>query len=444
MKRILQTISHVSKKSLKKLALAIFYVFLFLQINTISFACINGGESSYKTDTFKVKDGTVLFSDSNFIDSKTPTGHSFNDAQEFIKGVENLDRLYLKTKDIEYLSDKGILLILLKKYDEAIQLYLNIEQKSPNRYATSANLGTAYELSGQNELALAWIKKAIKINPLSHHESEWIHVKILEAKIKGSQLINSRFLLNTDFGINTQPHTTLTNEQLKKLSQALYFQLNERMSFIKENDLIVAQLLFDLGNINFLLNDYYSASGNYLQAKEYGFTNQLLIEKRLAEIQRLINLKEAIQTEREKTFSYQFFSFIVAIFTSFIGISLIILAVLFYRAGSELDASHSYYFATIKKYAVFSGKTNRRTFWWFMCSHLLTLIYIALICNFLEIISESSGKFRYIPLIYIGLTLVPSIAITVRRLHDVGKSGWYFWVPAYNLFLLLKSANSSK
>ena len=31
--------------------------------------------------------------------------------------------------------------------------------------------------------------------------------------------------------------------------------------------------------------------------------------------------------------------------------------------------------------------------------------------------------------------LVPAIAVTVRRMHDVGKSGWYMLIPFYNLYL---------
>ena len=87
--------------------------------------------------------------------------------------------------DLDYLSDKGFVLIISGRYSEAIDLYLQIEKLEPNRYSTASNIGTAYEMIGENEKALHWIKRAVAIDPASHDNSEWIHVNILEAKIHG-------------------------------------------------------------------------------------------------------------------------------------------------------------------------------------------------------------------------------------------------------------------
>lgn len=57
----------------------------------------------------------------------SPFGHEFNHIEDFERGIIKLDSLYKATKDLDYLSDKGLLLILLKKYDKAINLYLEIE-----------------------------------------------------------------------------------------------------------------------------------------------------------------------------------------------------------------------------------------------------------------------------------------------------------------------------
>jgi len=46
------------------------------------------------------------------------------------------------------------------------------------------DLGTAYELAGKNEPALRWIREGLRRNPNSHKGTEWLHVKILEAKIE--------------------------------------------------------------------------------------------------------------------------------------------------------------------------------------------------------------------------------------------------------------------
>ncbi len=95
------------------------------------------------------------------------------------------------------------------------------------------NLGTVYELLGENENALLWIKKAVAIDPASHGNSEWIHVRILEAKIGGDHLVATSFLLNTSFGDGEIPDTDLSDAELESLRNALYYQLDERISFVE-------------------------------------------------------------------------------------------------------------------------------------------------------------------------------------------------------------------
>jgi tetratricopeptide (TPR) repeat protein len=250
---------------MKQLLTIIFTLLFFNQ----TFACLNG-------ESIVLKDGTLLYQDQ---EGMVPVGHSFN-KDNFENGVKTLDSLYKATKDIDYLSDKGLLLILLERYEEAIKLYLEIEKKKPNRYSTASNIGTAYELFGQNENALKWIKKAVEIDPKSHNNSEWIHVKILEAKIKGEQFYTTSFLLNTEFGTDVTPSSQMTKQELQTLYYALYYQLNERISFVEPKEKIVAQLLFDLGNIAFLLGNYADATEDFKRAKYYGYTGQL-IEQRL-------------------------------------------------------------------------------------------------------------------------------------------------------------------
>jgi tetratricopeptide (TPR) repeat protein len=239
-------------------------LFAFLLINS-TYACLNG-------DSKFLKDGTFLYFDK---EGMVPYGHDFI-SNNFDIGIVNLDKLYKKTKDLDYLSDKALIYILKKRYNEAIRIYQLIERISPNRYATASNMGTAYELMGNNELALFWIKKSFKINPESHMNSEWLHIKILEAKIKGKSLYNSNFLINTDFGSNEMPQTKLSVLALHKLYKALYYQLNERVSFVKPKEEIVALLLFELGNIALHSKKYNEAIEDYNQALKYGFNKPII------------------------------------------------------------------------------------------------------------------------------------------------------------------------
>jgi tetratricopeptide (TPR) repeat protein len=258
-----------------KSLLVILFTLLFAS-NT--FACLNGESRAFKN-------GIILFED---MIKSVPSGHHFH-IDGFADAIIELDSLYKNTKDLDYLSDKGLLLILLKEYNQAIAIYLEIEKIEPNRYSTASNIGTAYELLGENENALKWIKKSVEIDAKSHKGSEWIHIKILEAKIKGEQFITTDFLLNTNFGTEKLPKTILTAWELGNLSEELYYQLDERISFVKPKDKIVAQLLFDLGNANFILGDFDVAKNDYEMAKAYGFENNL-IEERIRESERLIKL----------------------------------------------------------------------------------------------------------------------------------------------------------
>lgn len=245
--------------------------FLIIIIIGISFAksygCLNG-------ETKELKDGTIVFSDRE--GAIIPYGHDYMLEDNLSEKLGELDSLWKVTNDIDYLSDYGVILIFKKEYEKAKDLYLKIESIKPNRYSTASNLGTVYELLGKNGNALKWIKKSVEIDPAAHKGSEWLHVKILEAKIKGEQFITADFLINTNFGTDVKPKSNLSSQELLKLRNALYFQLNERISFIKSNDKIIARLLFDLGNITYLTGATAEAVVIYKAAKDYGFLEPIL------------------------------------------------------------------------------------------------------------------------------------------------------------------------
>jgi uncharacterized membrane protein YhaH (DUF805 family) len=88
-----------------------------------------------------------------------------------------------------------------------------------------------------------------------------------------------------------------------------------------------------------------------------------------------------------------------------------------------------------KKYAIFSGRSNRREFWFFHLFYLLIPFAIilvgALISGFLQGISlESRYPNHFMQFISVLANVwllaffIPSLAVAVRRLHDIGQSGW--------------------
>ena len=86
-----------------------------------------------------------------------------------------------------------------------------------------------------------------------------------------------------------------------------------------------------------------------------------------------------------------------------------------------------YFFKVLKQYADFKGRARRAEYWYFTLFNLIFAVVIALVAGAMEI-----------PLLYSFYSLamlIPGLAVGVRRMHDVGKSGWYFLIPIYNLIL---------
>ena len=239
-----------------------FVVSFFLIIH--SFACLQSFRS--------LSDGTIISrADQSLI---IPRGHALIHQDE--KVLVRLDSLWIATKNVDYLSDYAMVLIVNGKYEEAKNSYLNLAKVKPGQYTTALNLGTVYELLGDNKNALTWIQKAIQLNPESNDRSEWLHVRILEAKINGDAFINTDFLLHTDFGRDSMPLTKLSEEELMHLRNALFFQLNERLTFIHSEDKVAAQLLFDLANVSLLIGtNIYQVNDIYSMAKKYGYANPI-------------------------------------------------------------------------------------------------------------------------------------------------------------------------
>lgn len=74
----------------------------------------------------------------------------------------------------------------------------------------------------------------------------------------------------------------------------------------------------------------------------------------------------------------------------------------------------------LSNYATFRGRSSRSAFWWFYLFNFLVSIAAAILGG---AVSETAGETLHL-LVTLGL-LVPNIAIASRRLHDVGRTGWW-------------------
>jgi uncharacterized membrane protein YhaH (DUF805 family) len=88
----------------------------------------------------------------------------------------------------------------------------------------------------------------------------------------------------------------------------------------------------------------------------------------------------------------------------------------------------------LKRYAQFSGRAPRAEYWWFYLGTVVIGWILGIVDAALGFASQSFGEMGILGLIFTLATLVPTIAVTVRRLHDIDRSG--FWLLGFLLMFV--------
>ena len=92
-----------------------------------------------------------------------------------------------------------------------------------------------------------------------------------------------------------------------------------------------------------------------------------------------------------------------------------------------------WYIGVLKKYAVFSGRARRKEFWMFFLFNFIIGVILGILSSILSI-------FSILSFLYSAAILCPSIAVGIRRLHDIGRPGKYYLfvlIPLVGPILLL-------
>ena len=87
----------------------------------------------------------------------------------------------------------------------------------------------------------------------------------------------------------------------------------------------------------------------------------------------------------------------------------------------------NWYLAVLRKYADFSGRARRQEYWWFTLFNLLAYIIFGVLDGLTGTYDEQVGL-GMISLVYALAILLPSLAVSVRRLHDTNRSGWWMLI----------------
>lgn len=79
-----------------------------------------------------------------------------------------------------------------------------------------------------------------------------------------------------------------------------------------------------------------------------------------------------------------------------------------------------WYLKVLRQYADFDGRARRTEYWMFTLINLLISLSLSALQYLLDV-----SLFGIISSIYSIAVLIPTIAVAIRRLHDIGKSGWF-------------------
>ncbi len=88
----------------------------------------------------------------------------------------------------------------------------------------------------------------------------------------------------------------------------------------------------------------------------------------------------------------------------------------------------NYYLDVLKKYAVFSGRARRKEYWFFVLFNAIAGILL-MVVDVMVGTYDPETQSGVISSLYSLAVFIPSIAVTVRRLHDTDRSGWWVMLP---------------
>lgn len=250
-------------------------------------ACINGRATNQQGESVHPMNGSGYHLLSHL---STPTSkeHLIAPTRAIVAAVQ-------KDPSFDNLNDLAAILIRHGRLPQAVRLLEFQERRYPGRYQTASNLGTAYELMGRNDEALTWISKGLKRNPGDHFGTEWLHVRILQAKLgPGVPSAPGRSILDLDFGNDAMPrrpaHLPVDKSgkpmSLLVVAQALRYQLFERISLVPAPDPLVAGLLLDWANLELMAGVVESADVLYDAALRYGSTERQTIALRKTQVEK--------------------------------------------------------------------------------------------------------------------------------------------------------------
>jgi uncharacterized membrane protein YhaH (DUF805 family) len=99
----------------------------------------------------------------------------------------------------------------------------------------------------------------------------------------------------------------------------------------------------------------------------------------------------------------------------------------------------NWYLKVMKQNEIFTGRAQRAEYWYFVLFYAIVYIVLMVVDVALGLYNIESG-FGVLSGIWALIHIVPGIGVAVRRLHDIGKSGWWYLlvlIPLVGIFIIL-------
>ena len=87
----------------------------------------------------------------------------------------------------------------------------------------------------------------------------------------------------------------------------------------------------------------------------------------------------------------------------------------------------NWFLGALKKYADFKGRARRKEYWMFTLFYIIFMVVAIILDNVFGIANKQTyyGPIYYL---YVLAFFLPTLAVSARRLHDTGKSGWMIFI----------------
>jgi uncharacterized membrane protein YhaH (DUF805 family) len=92
----------------------------------------------------------------------------------------------------------------------------------------------------------------------------------------------------------------------------------------------------------------------------------------------------------------------------------------------------NWYLGVLKQYAVFKGRARRKEYWFFLLFNLIVSLALTVV-DFMTGTLDIELGMGLLSSLYSLAILIPSLAVTVRRLHDTDRTGWWLLIGIFPL-----------